>query len=230
MALTISLSYSNETKSGTTYLGTLTDSTTYGGANPARSAGAFYVSGEKLKSDGTLDEAIVFSSYDQEVDTTYTFTIPKDGWHQFYAVFIRDYDNGATYNQYDVVYQDSNNLVYRALSNGITGIAPPNVTYWEVISSPTALIDNVDTASESTSLEYQIYNRVLYPNAKTFAGTASAAAAINGCSDCERSEDVLVYEQAVINVDALNNYDARSQHALGEEIARASDEFIAEHS
>lgn len=227
MALTISLSYSSEIKSGTTYLGTITDSTVYGGANPARSAGAFYISGKKLKKDGTLDEALVFSSSDQEVDTSFTFTIPKDGWHQFYGVFVRDYDNAEPYVQYELVYQDSNNTVYRALQS-TTGNAPPNATYWEAISSPTSVVDNVGAANESPNLEYQIYNRIIYPNAKAFAGTTSASAAVNGCSDCERSEDVLLYEQAVVNVDALNNYDTRSQHALGEEIARASDELIAE--
>jgi hypothetical protein len=41
---------------------------------------------------------------------------------------------------------------------------------------------------------------------------------------------VLVYEVAGINVDALNNYDTRGQYALGEELARNSDEFISENS
>lgn len=231
MALTISLSYSNETKSGTAYIGTITDATAnYGtSGNPARSAGAFYISGRKLNKDGTLDEALVFSSYDQEVDTSFTFTIPKDGWHEFYGMFVRDYDNAKAYVQYELAYQDSNNTVYRALQ-ATTGNAPPNATYWEAISSPTSVIDNVGAANESPNLEYQIYNRIIYPNAKAFSGTASAAAALECCGDCERSEDVQLYEQAVVNVDALNNYDTRSQHALGEELARHSDELIAENS
>lgn len=230
MALTISLSYSAETKSGNTFLGTLTDSTVYGtGGNPARSAGAFYISGKKLKKDGTLDENLVFSSYDQEVDTSFTFTIPKDGWHQFYGVFVRDYDNAKAYVQYELAYQDSNNTVYRALQS-TTGNAPPNATYWEVISSPTSVVDNVGSATESPNLEYQIYNRIIYPNAKTFSGTTAAAAALECCGDCERTEDVLLYEQAGAIVDALNNYDTRGQHALGEELARQSDELIADNS
>lgn len=227
MALTVSLSYTSEIKSGNDFLGTLTDATTYGGANPARSAVATYVTGKKLKKDGTLDEALVFSTIYEDVDTTYTFTIPKDGWHQFYFVIVRDYDNSYAYARYELAY--SGGITYRALQ-ATTGNAPPNATYWEVYSTPTAAIDNVGTATESPNLEYQIYNRIIYPNAKTFYGTASAVAALECCGDCERSEDVLVYEQAAINVDALNNFDVRGQYANGEELARSSDELIANNS
>lgn len=228
MALTIALSYSAETKSGTEFIGTITDATAnYGGSNPARSAGAFYISGRKLNKDGTEDEALVFTSYDQEVDTSFTFTIPKDGWHEFYGMFVRDYDNAYAYSQYELAYQ-TDEVVYRALQ-ATTGNAPPNATYWEVVSSPTSVIDNVGASNESPNLEYQIYNRIIYPNAKTFSGTTAAAAALECCGDCERSEDVLLYEQAGANVDALNNYDTRGQYALGEELARNSDELIADN-
>lgn len=232
MALTINLAYTNEVKSGDTFLGTISDQTTYGtGGNPARAAGAFYISGNKLKKDGTVEEALVFSSFNQEVDTSFTFTIPKDGWHQFIGVFVRDYDNGETYNRYEAVYEDSTNIVYRSIfPSPFSGVAPPNATYWEVVSNPTGLVANVGSATESPNLEYQVYERIIYPNAKTFYGTSSASAAVNGCHDCERSEDVLVYEQAAVNVDALNNYDVRGQYALGEELARASDELIADNS
>lgn len=232
MALTISLSYTSEIKDGTAYEGVLTDSTTYGtGGNPARAAGAFYVYGRKLKKDGTQDSVITFESYDPELATTFTFTIPKDGWHQFYGVFIRDYDNAKTYARYETAYNDSDNIVYRAIfPSSFSGIAPPNATYWEAISTPALLVDNVGTATASPNLEYQIYNRVIYPNAKAFYGTKSAAAALECCGDCERSEDVLLYEQAAVNVDALNNFDVRGQNANGEELARSSDELIANNS
>ncbi len=231
MALNIDLAYTAENKVGDSFTGTITDQTVYGGANPLRAAGAVYVSGKKLKKDGTLDAAISFTSYDQEVATTFTFTIPKDGWHQFYGVFIRDYDNSKTYAQYEAAYQDTDNITYRAIfPSPFSGVAPPNTTYWEAVSSPVLLVDNVGTPTASPNLEYQIYNRIIYPDAKTFAGTKTAEAAVNGCSGCERSEDVLVYEQAQVNVDALNNYDFRGQHALGEELARANDELIANAS
>ena len=229
MALTISLSYSSEISSSGVYTGTITDATAdYGvGPNPLRSEGAFYISGFKLNKDGSVAEDLVFDSYDPETDTEYTFTIPKDGWHQFYGVFVPDYDNAYAYSQYELALQGG--VVYQALT-ATTGNAPPNATYWSVVTDPTTIVDAENTTTESPNLAYQIYSRVIYPNAKTFAGTATAAAAVDCCGDCERSEDVLVYEMASINVDAMNNYDYRGQYALGEEIARASDELISANS
>jgi hypothetical protein len=227
VTLNIDLAYTAENKVGDSFTGTITDQT----VNPLRTAGAFFVAAKKLKKDGTLDETISFNTYDPEAATTFAFPIPKDGHYQFYGAFFRDYDNGKTYAQYEAAYQDTNNIVYRSIfPTPFSGVAPPNTTYWEPVVNPALLVDNVGTSTESPNLEYQIYNRVIHPNAKTFAGTKAAEAAVNGCSDCQRSEDVLIYEQANVNVDALNNYDFRGQHALGEELARANDELIANAS
>jgi len=222
---TINLDYTLEVKSGDDFIGTITDSTTY--TSPARLAGAFYITGSKILTDGTVEEALVFDAYDEEVDTEYTFTIPKDGWHQFIGVFIPDYDNGANYNQHEAVY--SGGITYKSISVAqITAIAPPNVSNWVAVSDPTTLAENDGTSTESPNLSFQVYERIIYPNAKTFSGSSAASAASGGCSDCERSEDVLTYEQANLNVDALNNYDYRGQYAQGEVLARASDELIAQ--
>src|SRR6478736_2554191 len=106
MAVTVELAYTLEVKSGDTFIGTITDETAdYGGANPARLDGAFYITGNKLAADGTVSEALVFDSYDPATDTEYTFTIPEDGWHQFLGVFLPDYDNvSGVYAQYEAVY------------------------------------------------------------------------------------------------------------------------------
>lgn len=226
MALTLSLNFTAETKTGSTYTGTLTDATSYGGTEPLRTGGALFIYGKKVKKDGSQDSLLSIQNYDPETATSFTFTIPKDGWHQFYLVFIRNYTAG-TYAQYQCVYDPVANIVYRS-TVASNNAAPP--TNWAPVSTPALLVDNVGTPTESPNLEYLVYNRIIFPNAKQFYGTASAAAALSCCNECERSEDILVYEKAAVNVDALVNFDVRGQHASGEELSRNSDEFIAEHS
>lgn len=99
-------------------------------------------------------------------------------------------------------------------------ISPPNATFWEAITTPTSLIDNVGTATASANLNYQVYERVIYPFSKQGFGTLCSTAALDCCSDCERSEDVLAYEQLGVYVDGMNIADQRGQYLQGEKIAR----------
>lgn len=220
MALTIDLTFTSETIDGDVFEGLLTDETVYGtGGNPARAAGAVYLTGQKIKSDNTEDYALTIDSYDPELATTFTFEISKDGYNRFNFVFIPDYSGATAYVQYDAVYNDSDNIVYRALG-ATTGNAPPNATYWEVISTPTDLIENVGTASASANIAYQVYERIIYPFSKQGFGTLCSNAALDCCSDCERGEDVLAYEQLGVYVDGMNIADQRGQYLQGEKIAR----------
>lgn len=226
MALTLDLDVTAESKSGDNFLCTVTDSTIYGGANPARAAGALYITGEKVNADGTVHSAVVFTSYDPEAWITSTFTLTRDGWHKFKIVFIRDYVGGTPYNQYEAVYNDSDNTVYRSISaSPFQDQAPPNATYWEVVSSPTSLVDNVGTATASPNLEYQLLQRVLYPNAKVLFGNKTEDAAVEGYGDSTRGEDVLTYEFIRLCVEAMNSMDQRGKQADGERVARRVDEF-----
>jgi len=221
MALTIDLTFTSETIDGDVFEGLLTDETVYGGANPARAAGAVYLTGQKMKSDNTEDYALTITSYDPELATTFTFEISKDGYNKFGIVFIRDYSGGATYNQYEAIYNDTENKVYRSIfPTPFSGIASPNATYWEEITAPTSLIDNVGTSTASPNLEYQVYERIIYPFSKQGFGTLCSTAALECCSDCERSEDVLAYEQLGVYVDGMNIADQRGQYLQGEKIAR----------
>jgi hypothetical protein len=226
MALTLDVDVTAEAISGDDFLCTVTDATTYGGGNPARAAGALYITGEKINSDGTVYADLVFASYDPETWSTTTFTLTRDGWHKFRIVFIRDYDSGTTYNKYEAVYNDSDNTVYRSVSNApFSNQAPPNATYWEVVSDPTSLIDNDGTATESPNLEFQLLQRVLYPNAKVLFGNKAEDAAIEGYGDSTRGEDVLTYEFVRLCVEAMNSMDQRGKQADGERVARKVDEF-----
>lgn len=228
MALTINCDVSSELKNGDNWTMTVTDFTIYGDSNPLRSAGALYITGEKVNADGTTDAAVAFSTYDQETWATTTFTLTKDGWHRFKIVFALDYNAGTTYNQHELVYQDSNNTTYKSIfATPFSGIAPPNATYWVAVSDPTSLVDNVGTSSESPNLEYQLLQRVLYPNAKVEYGNLTEDAAIEGYGDSTRGEDVLNYEFARLMVEAMNSLDQRGKQADGERVARKFDEFVA---
>lgn len=230
MALTLDCDVTAEAISGDYFTGTITDETAdYGvGGDPLRSAGALYITGEKINADGTVDSDLEFTYVADYQDTwsTITFTIPKDGWHKFKIVFIRDYDAGTSYTQYEAVYDPASKIVYRATAAGpFSGQAPPNASYWEVVSEPTSLVDNVGGATDSPNLEYQLLQRVLCPNAKVLFGNKAEDAAIEGYGDSTRGEDVLTYEFVRLCVEAINSLDQRGKQADGERVCRKVEEF-----
>lgn len=229
MALTLDVDFTAETTDGDAFSGTLTDNTTYGtGGNPARANGALYVTGQKINYDSTVDGSLTIDTYDPETWATATFDITKDGWHKFKIVFIRDYNwsGTPTYNLHEAVYLDSNNTVYKSISaSPFSGISPPNASYWTEVTSPTSLVDNVGTSVASPNLEYQVYERVIYPFAKATFGDLAEDAALECCGDCERGEDVKQYELARVLVEGMNIADQRGKYAKGERMARKADEL-----
>lgn len=225
MALTLDLDFTAEAKNGDIFLGTISDATTYGGANPARADGGLFITGAKMNADGTEENDITFVSYSPsgaDAWTSVTFDIEKDGWHQFKIVFIRDFNIATNYAQYEAVYHGG--VVYRATQASV-GQTPPNASYWEVVSDPTSLLDNDGTATESPNLEFQLLQRVIYPNAKVLFGNKAEDAAIEGYGDTTRGEDVLTYEFIRLCVEAMNSLDQRGKQADGERVARRVEEF-----
>lgn len=202
----------------------LTDVLVYGGSNPARVDVNVYISGEKIKQDDSVDFDVTFDSYTPSSASTFSFEVTKDGYYKFKYVAIPDYDNAHDYAQYDVVY--SAGVVYQAFANPSTGTAPTNPSFWEVVSSPTDLIDEVGSATEAGNLLYQVYERILYPFTKTAAGDTAETAALECCSDCERGEDVKTYELLAVLADGMNSADQRGKTARGERIARKAQEVI----
>lgn len=222
MALTVDLDYTAEAIDGEIYQGTYTDNTVYGGANPARADVAVYLTSEKIKADTTVDYEVTIDSYNPESATTFTFDIETDGWYKAKYVIIPDYDNGTAYVQYDAVY--SGGVVYRALA-GTTGNAPPNASFWEVISTPTSLIDNDGGATESANIAFQIKQDIIYPFSKTCYGDKTAEAALDCCSTCDRTEKVLDYEYIGVLVDGMDVANQRGLYSKGEKIALKALEF-----
>lgn len=222
MALTANLEFTSEVIDGDSFLGTYTDSTTYGGANPVRAGVAVYLTIEKIKADTTTDYDVDVNSYNPETATDFTFPIEVDGWYKAKFVIIPDYDNAASYVQYDVVY--SSGVVYRA-TQATSGNPPPNNSFWEVISEPTSLVDNDGSSTESQNLVFQIKQDIIYPFAKTCYGDKTSEAAIDCCSTCERSEKILAYEYIGVLVDGMDVANQRGQYSRGEKISLKAQEF-----
>lgn len=228
MALTVDLDYTSESVGDDVFNCTLTDSTVYGtGGNPARVDVAVYITGEKINKDGDAeyDVDMSYGSGTDETDaTTFTFDVDEDGRYKFKYAIIENWDSGTAYSTYDVSYRAG--VVYQAIQ-ATTNNQPPNATYWSVVSTPTDLLDDVGTASESGNLAYQEFNQIIYPFSKVGFGNAAEEAALECCSDCERGEDVKLYELLGVYIDAMSICNQREKWMKGERIARKSSELIA---
>ena len=222
MALTVDLEFTSEAQNEALFLGTLTDSTTYGGANAARADVAVYLTGEKIKADGTVDYDLTIDTYTPTSATTFTFDIEDDGWHKFKYAIIPNW-TADPYVTYDVV--NHGGVVYQAIG-ATTNNEPPNATYWSVVTTPTDVIDDDGTATESGNLEFQILEQIIYPFSKVGFGNACEEAALECCSDCERGEDVKLYEIMGVLIDGMSICDQREKFAKGEKLALKANELI----
>lgn len=226
MALTVDLEYTAEVKNEDLFTGTLTDSTLYGAPEVERVDVAVYIAGEKIKADGTVDYDITVSysgSTDETDASTFTFDIEEDGWHRFKYAIIENWSAVPTYSTYDAVYNGG--IVYQAIQSN-TNQQPPNATYWTVVSAPTDLIDSDGTNAEVGNLQFQILDQIIYPFSKVGFGNACEAAALECCSDCERGEDVKLYEIMGVLVDAMSICNQREKWAKGEKTANKASELI----
>lgn len=222
MALSLSLTYTSETPSGDNFLSVFTDATTYGtGGNPARADGALYLTGEKINYDSSVYATISIASYNPESVTAFTATVTRDGWHKFKMIFVPNYSGATTYSLYDAVYYNS--VVYRAIQNSFSGQLPTNTSYWEVISTPTSLVDNDGLANESANAAVLLYQIIIYPFAKTLFGDLAEDYAIKCCGTFKDVEEFTAYKEMGAITTALQASNTRSRYASGEKISRYAD-------
>lgn len=207
--------------------GTLSDDTVYGAPNQLRADVAVYATLSKLAYNlSSTSVTITGDTSDPLTVTEWTWTYTTDGWYQARQVIIDEYNAATVYNRYDAVYYSG--VVYRSTSAAThSDNTPPNASFWEVISDPVSLIDNVGAVNESTNISYKIYNEILYPKAQKKFGDAIAEAATDCCSDCKREDDVETYEFLGVMVDSMNLANTRSRFAEGEKIARKTEQFIS---
>jgi hypothetical protein len=217
MPLTLDLTYSSESVSGDVYEGVFTDATTYGGANPARADGATFLTGEKINYDSSIAGDVTITAYDEAADTTYTFQIDSDGWHQFKFIFVPDYNGATAYVIYDAVYY--NGAVYRAITS-TTGNLPTDTDYWEAIASPTDIVDNDGEANESANCAVLLENIIIFPFAKAKFGDKAEDYALNTDGSFRDAEQFTAYKELGAIVTALTGCNTRSRWSSGERISR----------
>lgn len=204
---------------------TIEDNTTYGGANPARSALGVYLKMYKVDQEGVrtaLD--ITPDNADAELTAEWVFELTEDGHYQGDYIAVPDYDGATAYVTYDVVY--SGGVVYRALQS-TTGNAPPNATYWEVIADPTTLVANDGEANESANATVYIFNDILTPNTEYLFGNIAEDVALEFGTTAAREEDVETYEMVAVLLDAMWIAATRQEWSRGEKIARKAEAIEA---
>lgn len=130
--------------------GVVSDTSDYGvGGNPVRSDKANYLLWSKTNSQGVRD----FDNPNQgNVLSTLTYTVntPMDGYYEGILCRFSLYDNGANYveqqqsgnviTQYASIIYDGG-FVYKCISP-VSGVQPPNGTYWEAVTDLSTLLDN----------------------------------------------------------------------------------------
>jgi hypothetical protein len=159
MALTADLNRTAVTADGTE--STWADETVYGGAELLRNQVAVSLTAYKVDVD-QVETALEVSTFDPEDATTFTTENGADGWTKYYFVIIERWLVGTTYNQYDLVWSEDEQAFYE-YSNATpsAGNLVTDSTYWTVVTDPTTKIANVNTASESGNLIYEVINKVL---------------------------------------------------------------------
>jgi hypothetical protein len=204
---------------------TVSDTTTFGGSNPARNTVLVFMSGNKMKFDNSISQALTLTlnSTDPLLTTAWSFLYQDtvDGWYQFLYVIIKDaYAGGTTYARYDAVYDSSTKLVYRSLIDSNIGNALSDATKWEPIASPSTLASNKGESNESLNIESTVYQRVFTFNSQYGYGNFVSVASEGCCGDCDDPESNAVYDLLSLLLNGAIEADIRTELPQGEIICR----------
>lgn len=188
-----------------------------------------YAAGFKTAFDGSETSILLTPSAITEsatgTDNTWTFPITADGWFRFIYIAAPFWDVATTYSQYDLAYDETNDTIYQANAAVTGGSAPSsNASFTQVTDFPD-LITEVGSGSDAGNMVYQDFDVIVYPNAKKKFGDASAAAALECCTDCERSSDVESWELLKVMIDGMAVADSRDEFIKGEKIARRAEQL-----
>lgn len=207
--------------------GTITDTVVYGGAEPNRADVRVFITGAKMKQDGTVkqDVGVTSDTGDPETSSVYSFSIPEDGWFRFLVVIVREvYSAVDTYSQYEAVYNSVDDKVYRSKQSGNIGNSLTNTTWWEEITDPSTLALNKGTATESTNIDSLVYNRVLSAQSQQGYGDFVSKESNNCCGDC--GDDTPQYKVLNLLINGLLLADQRTSLLSGEKIARRLESIL----
>lgn len=220
---TVSLEFTSITADRTQ--GVITDNTVF--TSPARSGVGVFLSGDKMKRDGTVNEILTVTSNDgdPELDSAWSFTRPdptqalKDGWTRFKYVAVEDYAGGTTYALYSAAFDPTTNGVYRSKQASNTGHALSDTSWWEAIADPTTLALNKGETNESLNIASLVYEiQVTATGELAYGNIIWQVSMLSG--DATREENVDTYELIDIWINGDYVADDRSLHMQGEVIAR----------
>lgn len=199
---------------------TIVDTTTFGGANPARSTLGVFLSAAKVAYDGTeTDLTVTSDDSDPETDSEWSFPYTEgDGYYKIRYVAIPDFNTASTYAIYAAVFQPSTDKVYRSRANSNTEDTLTNTTWFEEITDPTSLADNKDEDNESTNIDSLVYERVLTANSQYEYGNLIAENC--ACTDCDDSEIINDYDLFSLWLNGAIKADERTEVLSGELLCR----------
>lgn len=225
MALTPAFGISSVVKTATGSDTIITDSTTYGGANPARSVVAVAIKAVKIDKD-QVETPLTVASYDDETATTFTVTNTYDGWQRFYCSIIDDYDGGTTYNQYDVVHYPSTGLYYRSTSSTpFSGVLPTVTANWSVVTHD-QIVAAIGTATESENVLTQIVQTDLsFATTQCLDDIVIALAMENCCDGCSNPQLETKKRKLELLAYAINVASSREMYLQGEKFAREAENY-----
>lgn len=217
MALTPALAVSSYSKTDDGSVTNLVDNTVYGTPNADRADLALWVTAYKVD-ENLVESALTVQTFDPETATTFIVENTIDGHYKVYLAIVEDYDNGNTYEQYDVVWYSSTEAFYRCKVASSTGVIPTNTTNWEVIADPTTLIANDGTASESVNLTWQILQFIVTFNSQVCMGNLVVSQDDCGCSSDTRTDKAIKELEQLIR--GMLIADGRQLYTKGEKYAR----------
>lgn len=137
------------------------DDTVYGGANPDRNEVALYLTAYKVDED-LVESALEVDIFDPKTVTEFTVESTVDGWYKYYFIIIDDWLVGTSYNQYDVVWSPTEEAFYQYINaTPSAGNVVTNLTYFEIVADPSALLQDIGTTEEPQNIVYQVINKVV---------------------------------------------------------------------
>jgi hypothetical protein len=191
---------------------TITDETTYGGAEFDRSEVAVFLQLWKMDEDEVETSSTIDNST-PDSSSTWVFDSETDGWYRALISIIPNWDVATAYIAGDVVYYTDGNIYECILAS--TANLPTDSTYFTAIEITDDAIEDADNVVN----EYQDY--LVIEQGKICAGTAAAEwYKSQDCSDCDKldlASSMLKKRGMVI---AAQRFAALSLYAKAESIAR----------
>lgn len=223
MALTALPTITSVAKTDTGSVTNITDSTVYGGSNPARNLNAVYLLAFKVD-EFLVETGLTINTYAPATDTTYTITNTIDGYQKYVLFIVPNFNMGSTYAHYDLVY--SSGIIYRSKSvSPLTGVLPTDTTNWEVITINIAYAA-IGTSSASLNTVVGIVQTILtFASSQCLGDVASENAERNCCGECNDPRLQDKFERLWSLVYFANLASGRQKYIEGERFARDIDSY-----